>query len=89
MCDFYEVSSNKSLLRKKSFICDGSIFKMVVGDTPSNSLEDSNVSLKMKTIKEKGIGICSLTHSTLRVKGMCWSFKMGIRTNDKQVNYSY
>jgi hypothetical protein len=32
-------------------------------DAPSNSLKDSNASLKMKTTKE-GVGVYSLTHNT-------------------------
>jgi len=32
-------------------------------DAPSNSLKDSNVSLKMKTIKER-VGVHSLAHNT-------------------------
>jgi hypothetical protein len=41
----------------------------------------------MKTM-EKGVGACSLTHNTSKVRGACWSSRMGIRTNDKWVNYS-
>jgi hypothetical protein len=51
-------------------------------DTPPNSLKDSNVNLMLKTTKE-GIGVRFLTHDTSRVKGACWSSKMGIRMNDK------
>jgi hypothetical protein len=37
-------------------------------DAPSHSLKYSNVNLKVK-IKEKIVGVCSLTHNTLGVKG--------------------
>jgi len=43
----------------------------------------------MKTLEEKGIRVHSLTRNTSKVKGVCWSFGMRIRTNDKQVNYSH
>jgi hypothetical protein len=51
-------------------------------------LKDSNASLKVKTSKE-GIKAHSLIHSIFGVKRACWNFGMGIRTNDKRVNYSY
>jgi len=38
-------------------------------DAPLNSLKDSNVSLKVKTSEEEGVGVCSIIHSTSRVKG--------------------
>jgi hypothetical protein len=37
----------------------------------------------------EGIGVRSLVGNILGVKGVCWSFRMGIKTNDKQVNYSH
>jgi hypothetical protein len=37
----------------------------------------------------KRIRVCSLTRNISKVKGVCWSSVMGIRMNDKQVNYSY
>jgi len=58
-------------------------------DAPLNSLKDSNVNPKVKTTKEEKIRAHYLVCSTFRVKGVCWSSKMGIRTNDKHVNYSY
>jgi hypothetical protein len=62
---------------------------MTIGvDTPPNSLKDSNVSPKVKTTKE-GIGAHSLTRNTSRVRRVCWSYEIGIRTSDKCVNYSY
>ncbi len=42
----------------------------------------------METLEE-GVGVFSLTHSTLGGKRACWSSRMGIRMNDKQVNYSH
>jgi len=51
-------------------------------DAPPNSLKDSNVSLKVKTI-EKGVGVRSLVHSISKVRGACWSFKIGTRTSEK------
>jgi hypothetical protein len=38
-------------------------------DTPPQSLKYSNVSLKVETIEEKGVGACSLAHNTLGVEG--------------------
>jgi hypothetical protein len=58
-------------------------------DTPPNSLNDSNASSKVKTIEEEGVGVCSLGCSILGVRRACWSLVIGIRTNDKWVNYSY
>jgi hypothetical protein len=63
-------------------------------DTPSNSLKDSNASPKMKTTDkmkttEEGVGARSVAHNTFGVRGACWSFRMGTRTSDKHVNYSY
>jgi len=55
---------------------------------PPNSLKNSNVNPKMKTIKEI-VGACSLAHNTLGVKRACWSFRMGTKKSDKHVNYSY
>jgi len=43
----------------------------------------------MKTSEEKGIGMRSLVHNTLGVKGACWGFKIGTRKNDKRVNCSH
>jgi len=57
----------------------GSSFKI---DTPPNSLKDSNASPKMKIVEEKGVGVHSLTHSTLGVRRACWSYGMGIRMSD-------
>jgi hypothetical protein len=38
---------------------------------------------------EEGVGMRSLTCSISGVKNACWNFGMGIRTNDKWVNYSH
>ncbi len=70
MYSFYWVSFNESQQWMKSFIFDGSIFKMVVGDAPPNPLEDSNVNPKMKTMEE-GVGVCSLIRSISGVRRMC------------------
>jgi hypothetical protein len=43
----------------------------------------------MKTMKEEKVGARSLAHNIFGVKKACWTFGMGIRTNDKHVNYSY
>jgi len=40
-------------------------------------------------MEEKKIRVCSLIRNISKVKGVCWSSMMGIRMNDKQVNYSY
>jgi hypothetical protein len=37
---------------------------------------------------EKGVGLCSLTHSTLGVEGRAGT-PSGTRMSDKQVNYSH
>jgi hypothetical protein len=57
--------------------------------TPENSLKDSNVSPKVKTMEEEGVGAHSLACNTVGVQGVHWSFEMGIRKSDKHVNYSY
>jgi hypothetical protein len=38
-------------------------------DTPLSSLMDSTVSPNVKITKGKGVGVCSLVHNTLGVKG--------------------
>jgi hypothetical protein len=40
-------------------------------DTPPNSLKDSNASPKIKTTKEKGVGVSSLAYNISEVKGAC------------------
>jgi hypothetical protein len=51
-------------------------------DAPPNSLKDLDANSKVKTT-EKEVGVCSLSHSTWGVKGACWSFGMGNRTNSQ------
>ncbi len=58
-------------------------------DAPPNSLINSNASPKVKTMEEEKVGAHSITCNIFGVRRMCWSFRMGIRTNDKCVNYSY
>ncbi len=57
-------------------------------DTSLNSLKDSNVSPKVKTMKEC-IEVHSFVLSTLKVRKACWSSMMGTKMSDKQVNYSH
>ncbi len=52
-------------------------------DAPTNSLKDSNVNPKVKTIGKKRIKVRSLVHNTSGVKGVCWSSRMGTRTNSQ------
>ncbi len=40
-------------------------------------------------MEEEKVGAHSITCNIFGVRRMCWSFRMGIRTNDKCVNYSY
>jgi hypothetical protein len=51
-------------------------------DAFPNSLKDSNVSPKVKTMKE-GVGVHFLVCNTSRVRWACWSFGMGVMMNDK------
>ncbi len=69
----------------KHYKLNGKIFNI---DAPPNSLKDSNASPKVKTMK-KIVGVCSLIHNTSRVKGVCWSSRMGSKTSYKWVNYSH
>jgi hypothetical protein len=50
-----------------------SLYKCILvrcgGDTPPNSLKDSNANPKVKTMER--VGICSLTHNTLGVRRVC------------------
>jgi hypothetical protein len=56
---------------------------MVEYDTPPNSLKNSDASPKVKTMKEKGVEVHSLICNILGVRGACWSFKMGTKTNSQ------
>jgi hypothetical protein len=47
------------------------VLQLALHDAPSNSLKDSNASLKVKTMEEKGVGVRSFVCSTLRVKKVC------------------
>jgi hypothetical protein len=38
---------------------------------------------------EEGVVLFSLTYSTSGVTWACWNSRMGTKTNDKWVNYSY
>jgi len=58
-------------------------------DTSPNSYKDSNVNSNVKTMEGKGIRVCSLIRNISKVKGVCSSSVMGIRMNNKRVNYSY
>jgi hypothetical protein len=40
-------------------------------------------------MEEEGVGMHSLVRNISRVKGACWSFGMGTKVSDKQVNYSH
>jgi hypothetical protein len=57
-------------------------------DAPPKSFKYSNVNPKVKTMEE-GIGVRSLVCSILGVKKVCWNFKMGMKMNDRRVNYSH
>jgi hypothetical protein len=58
------------MMNGKRFCCCGSRERYWMGmtncDGPPNSLKDSNASSKVKTTKEKGVGIHSLAHNTLK-----------------------
>jgi hypothetical protein len=47
------------------------LVQTIENDAPPNSLKDSNASSKMKIMKEEGIGIHSLAHDILGIKGPC------------------
>jgi hypothetical protein len=46
-------------------------------DASPHSLKDSNANLKVKTMKE-GVGVCSLAHSILGVKGRVGDLGWGL-----------
>jgi hypothetical protein len=62
---------------------------LVQFDAPLSSLNDSNASLKFQTSKVKKVGVRYLVHNILGVRGAHWSFEMGNKMNDKQINYSH
>jgi hypothetical protein len=41
------------------------------------------MNLKVKTTEEEKVGVRSLAYNISRVRGMCWTFEMGIKVNDK------
>ncbi len=47
-------------------------------NAPPHSLKDSNASPKVKTTKEEGITVCSLTYSILGVEGHLRALKWGL-----------
>ncbi len=49
----------------------------------SQLLEGLECESKQKTLEEDAIGARSLAHNTLRGKGACWSFGMGLGKVDK------
>lgn len=51
---------------------------MVVADAPSHSLKGSNVSSKVETMEEEGIGVRSLAHNTSGVKGRVKALGWGL-----------
>jgi len=65
------------------------LFYIKFFDAPPNSSKNSNMNLKMKTMKKKGVGVRSLVRNILGVRKVHWSSKMETKVNDKWVNYSY
>jgi len=61
----------------------GLAFAETIHDALSTPQRGSNVSPSRKTMEEGGVGARSLTHNTLRGRGACWSFGMGLRRVDK------
>jgi len=51
-------------------------------NAPPNSLKDSNANPKVKTMKEEGLGVCSLILNTSGVKRACWSSEMKTKMSD-------
>ncbi len=43
---------------------------------------------KLKIMKHQGVRACSLAHRTLRGRGVCWSFRMGLG-KVTSINYSH
>jgi len=56
-------------------------------NAPPSSLMDSTTSPKVKITKGEGIGVCSLAHNTLGVKGVLQQDET--RMSDKWFNYSH
>jgi hypothetical protein len=57
-------------------------------DAPQSSLMDSTVSLKRKTTKREGVGVCFLAGNISGVDG-CAGVPGWTRKINKQVNYSH
>jgi len=55
----------------------------ITNDAPSNSLKNSDENLKVETMEEERVKVCSLIRNTLGVKGTCWSSGMGTRMNSQ------
>jgi len=47
-------------------------------DAPPHSLKDSNASSKVKTMKEKKIGVCFLARNTLKIEGRVGALRWGL-----------
>jgi hypothetical protein len=58
-------------------------------DALSHSLQDSNASLKVNTIEEEGVEVCSLVRSISGLKRACQNFGMKAKMSDKWVNHSH
>jgi hypothetical protein len=52
-------------------------------------LERFKCKFKKEKKRKKGVGVHYLAHNALGVRGACWRSKMGTKTSDKQVNYSF
>jgi len=52
-------------------------------DAPPNFLKDSNASPKVKIMKEEGVGVRFLARNTFKIRRVCWSSRMGTKTNEK------
>ncbi len=49
----------------------------------SQLLEGLKSESKYKTVEGEGVGARSLAHNTLKGRGACWSFEMGLKRVDK------
>jgi len=63
--------------------------KCKIVDAPLSSLMDSTMSPKVKTTEGEKVEACYLVSNIPRIRGVCWSSKMGTRKIGKQVNYSH
>jgi hypothetical protein len=62
---------------------------MLECDAPPDSLMDSTMNPKVKTVEGEEIGARSLARSILGGRAVCWSSGMGIRKSDKKINYTW